>query len=98
MIDKGSKSNDLIAAAGVLELARVETRTAAEEVVNLASFDVIGEAGDEEGVDAVAAVVRLGEEVGVEWLLVSHRQRRLWRSAACQSPSTNREEMLVGIC
>lgn len=66
--------------------------------MNLASFDVIGEAGDEEGVDAVAAVVRLVEEVGVERLLVSHRQRRLWRSAACQSPSTKRQEILVGIC
>lgn len=42
---------NLVAAACVLEKAGVETGAAAEEVVDLAGLDVVGEARDEDGVD-----------------------------------------------
>lgn len=51
MIKKCHKRNNLVAAAGILELAGVEARAAAEEVVDFAGFNVVGEAGDEESVD-----------------------------------------------
>lgn len=60
MIKKRGKSNNLVAAAGILELARIEAVTAAEEVVDLSRLDVVGETGDEECVD----LLLLG--VGVE--------------------------------
>lgn len=78
MINKGGKSNNLAAATSVLELARIEAGTAAKEVVDLAGFDIVGEARNEEGVDAVAIVVEpvlrcLVEVVWIVRLLVSHR-------------------------
>lgn len=57
---------DLVATAGVLELARVESRSPTEEVVNLTRLDVVGEARDEERVDAVSVV----QIVEWRWLLV----------------------------
>lgn len=51
VIKKGNKCDNLIAAAGVFELTVVETGAAAEEVVDLAGFDVVGKTGDEEGAD-----------------------------------------------
>lgn len=49
----------LVAAAGVLELARVEARSPAEEVVNFTRLDVVGEARDEKRVNhAPVAVIR----------------------------------------
>lgn len=59
MIEERSKSNDLVAATRVLELARVEARAPAEEVVNLTRFDVVREAGDEERVDRAPVTVVL---------------------------------------
>lgn len=85
MIEKGSKCHNLVATAGVLELARVETGAAAEEVVNLTRLDIVGESGDEERVDStpvlvVAVVVflrwwlrwLLEEVVGIVRLRMSH--------------------------
>lgn len=66
MIEKRSKCNNLVATASILELARVEARTAAKEVVNLTRLDVVGEAGDEESVDGVAVFGVLNGR----WLLV----------------------------
>lgn len=51
MIGKCSKGNNLVSAAGVLEEAGVEAVAAAEEVVDLPGLDVVGDAGDEEGVN-----------------------------------------------
>lgn len=69
MVEKRSESNDLVGAAGVLELARVEARAAAEEVVDFTGFHVVWETGDEECVD-VASLVLLVQEIRVEWLLI----------------------------
>lgn len=57
MIEKGSECHNLVATAGVLELARVETGAAAEEVVNLTRLDIVGESGDEERVDSTPVLV-----------------------------------------
>lgn len=65
---KRGESSDLISATGVLELARVEPRAAAEEVVNLAGFDVVREARDEESLDPLLL-----------WLGVDHRRSRRMR-------------------
>ncbi|RWW88288.1 hypothetical protein BHE74_00002838 [Ensete ventricosum] len=62
---KRGKSSDLISPTGVLELARVEPRAAAEEVVNLPGLDVVREAGDEESLDPLLL-----------WLGVDHRRSR----------------------
>lgn len=53
MIEERSKGNHLITMASILELARIKSMVAAEEVVDLASLDVIGESGDEKRVDTL---------------------------------------------
>lgn len=60
---------DLITAAGVLELARVEPRATAEEVVDLPGLHVVGESGDEQRVDQ--PLLAAGEARAV----VRHRRR-----------------------
>lgn len=57
MIEKRSKSNNLVGAASILELTRVEARATAEEVVNLTRFHVVWETGDEECVDVAPFVL-----------------------------------------
>lgn len=47
----------LIPASGVLDLAGVESGAVAEKVVNLTRFDVVRQAGDEEGFDLGVGVV-----------------------------------------
>lgn len=57
------KLQNLVAASSVLELARLEPGTTAEEVVDLASLDVVRQAGDEECVDRPGFVGELREEL-----------------------------------
>lgn len=59
MIDKGSKGNNLVSITSVLELARIESMVAAEEVVDLTSLDVIGQSRDEERVDRLLLVAAM---------------------------------------
>lgn len=58
----------LVGAAGVLELASIEARAAAKEVVNLTRLHVVWETGDEERVD-VTPVILLIQVIWIEWLL-----------------------------
>jgi hypothetical protein len=77
-----NREENLAAAAGILELARVEAGAAAEEVVNLTRLDVIREPRHEECVDPapVLVVVLLWwwwwvvvvEVVGIVGLEMSH--------------------------
>lgn len=55
----------LVAAAGVLELARVEARASAEEVVNFTRLDVVGKPRDEKRVNHAPVTVIL-----LRWLLL----------------------------
>lgn len=52
-----NREENLVAAAGILELARVESGAAAEEVVNLTRLDVIWEPRYEERVDPAPVLV-----------------------------------------
>jgi len=67
----------LVGAAGVLELARVETGAAAEEVVNLTRLHVVREPRYEERID-VAPIILLVQVVRIEGRL-SHTRRRIRR-------------------
>ncbi|KAG5564507.1 hypothetical protein RHGRI_000627 [Rhododendron griersonianum] len=79
---------DLIDAACVLELARVEAGTAAEEVVNLEGIDVVREAGDEEA-NAVCGGIDVVREAGDEEANAVCGGER-WRSAVGKKPMTKR--------
>lgn len=69
---------NLVAASGVLELARLESGTTAEEVVDLTSLDVVRQAGDEECVDRPRFVgemlerlwERIVDVVRIVWLVI----------------------------
>lgn len=83
-----SREENLVAAAGVLQLARVEAGAAAEEVVNLTRLDVIWEPRHEERVDSVPVLVVVllwwwwlvvVEVVRIVGLEMSHFDGRDWK-------------------
>lgn len=81
MIHKRSKCNNLIATAGVLELAELESGPAAEEVVYLTRFNVIWESRDKQCIDASFRIPGGGGgdgRDGAEPVVFGRKIRRLW--------------------
>lgn len=72
MIKKGGKCDDLIPTPSIFKLAIIEPGTVAKEIMNLAGFDVVGEARNEQSVDGgILQGVFFVEVIGIV-RLVSH--------------------------